>query len=76
LVRESVNPYDSNAIMVLDSNGRQLGYIKKSIAAKLALQMDSGKNVTATISSISGVSEGYNYGINLRINCSCEDIFD
>ena len=76
LIRESANPYDSNAIMVLDSNGRQLGCIKKSIAAWLAPQMDSGKNVTAIISSISGGSEGYSYGINLRINCSCEDIFD
>ncbi|CAN6681548.1 unnamed protein product [Malus baccata var. baccata] len=41
LVREPLNPYDSNAIKVLNTETRQVGHIERSVAAVLAPLIDS-----------------------------------
>ncbi|MEQ2199902.1 hypothetical protein XENOCAPTIV_016233 [Xenoophorus captivus] len=40
LVREPHNPYDRNAVMVTNVLGRQVGHIKKELAAAMAYVMD------------------------------------
>lgn len=40
LVREPQNPYDRNAVMVTNVLGRQVGHIKKELAAAMAYVMD------------------------------------
>lgn len=42
LVREPLNPYDSNAIKVLNTRTVQVGHIERSVAAVLAPLIDSG----------------------------------
>jgi hypothetical protein len=43
LAREAHNPYDPNAIMVLDpATGEHLGYVAKEVAVDLAQEMDGG----------------------------------
>ncbi|KAH9675300.1 putative SWI/SNF-related matrix-associated actin-dependent regulator of chromatin subfamily A member 3-like 1 [Citrus sinensis] len=42
LVREPLNPYDSNAVKVLNTRTDQVGHIERSVAAVLAPLIDSG----------------------------------
>ncbi|XP_034051464.1 helicase-like transcription factor isoform X2 [Thalassophryne amazonica] len=41
LVREPQNPYDSNAVMIANIFGRQVGHIKRQLAAAMAHIMDN-----------------------------------
>lgn len=41
LVREPHNPYDKNAVMVTNVLGRQVGHIRKELAAAMAHVMDN-----------------------------------
>lgn len=41
LLREPHNPYDRNAVMVANVYGRQVGHIKKELAAAMAYVMDN-----------------------------------
>lgn len=43
LEREPRNPYDSNAIAVFDPKLRQLGYLKREVAAWFAPMLDGGR---------------------------------
>ena len=43
LLREEDNPYDDLAIMVLDEQGRQLGYVPRKSNPVLSALMDAGK---------------------------------
>ena len=67
LVRDPANPYDKNAIMVINSNGEQIGFISKELASTMAINMDSGVNFVATVSNITGMNPGENIGVNLHI---------
>ncbi len=40
LERETINPFDANAIMVTRNNGEQLGYLNKYLACNLAPYFD------------------------------------
>ena len=67
LVRDPCNPYDSNAIKVINTNGDQIGFISKELASTMAINMDSGVNFVATVSNITGMNPGENIGVNLHI---------
>jgi hypothetical protein len=69
LVREHDNPYDANAIKVLISNGKQIGYINSDLARELAPIIDKGKKtVEAHISEITGGTENkQSIGCNIFI---------
>ena len=69
LVRDPYNPYDSNAIKVINSNGDQIGFISRELASSLAYQMDSGVKYNATVCGITGTNPGENIGVNLLIKC-------
>lgn len=49
LAREPENPYDANAIAVLDGDGLKLGYLPRSANAPIAALMDTGTDVHADI---------------------------
>lgn len=67
LVREPNNPYDRNAIMVLNGSGNQLGFIPKEIASTLASDMDSGSKYIATVTAITGTNPGDTMGVNILV---------
>lgn len=67
LVREPNNPYDRNAIMVLNSSGSQLGYISKDVASNLAYNMDSGARYIATVTNVTGTNPGDVMGVNILV---------
>jgi len=52
LVREPRNPHDTNAIMVMTTDGKQLGYIKNKHSIWLAPMMDAGIRFNAYSTSI------------------------
>lgn len=58
LLREPNNQYDSNAIMVVNENNQDLGYIPRGYALELAPLLDKEKEYTIKITNISysGVS--------------------
>lgn len=67
LVRDPNNPYDKNAIKVINSNGEQIGFISKELASTMAIRMDAGVIYSATVSQITGMNPGENLGVNLHI---------
>ena len=54
LVREPGNEMDANAIAVRLLDGRQLGYLNRRLAAKLAPAMDGGIAYDAAVSAVTG----------------------
>lgn len=67
LQREPTNSYDSNAVMVVTENNEQIGYLNRKLALVLAPILDQGQDYQVYISSITGGTEGHNYGVNLLI---------
>jgi len=70
LVREPMNPFDSNAIMVVRQNGQHFCYLDRILAAKIASQLDRyGRPVKAFVSALTG---GYYAGSNLGVMVTFE----
>lgn len=68
LIRESENPYDSNAIAVYHSSRKQIGFIAADLAEQLAPDLDSGQTISARISDLTGgTPEKPSRGVNLEI---------
>ena len=67
LVRDPNNPYDKNAIKVINSSGDQIGFISKELASTMAIRRDAGVIYSATVSQITGMNPGENLGVNLHI---------
>ena len=65
LERELENPHDPNAIKVSRSNGDQIGYINRHLAASLAPFFDAyGYPVKGKVRFITGSEfDGYNLGV-------------
>lgn len=68
LVREPQNPYDHNAIQVHNEQGKQLGFLSRSVSETLAPMMDNGIVIQCTLSQITGHSLDQNFGINIQIS--------
>lgn len=68
LQREPENKFDKNAIAILNSKGDALGYVPKTTAINLSLDMDSGNQVVCHVSEITGgTTDKDNYGCNIHI---------
>lgn len=67
LQRDYNNPYDRNAIKVINSNGNQIGFISKELAETMARNMDAGVRYTATVAAITGTNPGDTMGVNIFI---------
>ena len=73
LEREPENPYDANAIRVLNSDRKKLGFIPKGTAVELSKQMDNpDMTVQATVSEITGAGKD-NCGCNILIQIFKKD---
>ncbi len=67
LSRDPLNPYDCNAIKVMNQQGQQIGFIARELASGLAARFDRfGKPVTARVSLLSGGNYGYSAGVQIR----------
>lgn len=72
LVREPQNPYDRNAVMVANVYGRQVGHIKKELAAPMAYIMDNNLARVEGYScfSVSFLQICYLFGVLLQFDCN------
>jgi|GEM_PF-4886785 len=66
--RDPTNKFDPNAIAVLDPADRQLGFIPRDIAEKLAPRIDSGTRISAQVLEFTGGSNGYNHGLRISVS--------
>ena len=67
LSRDPLNPYDRNAIKVVNQHGQQIGFIARELASGLAASFDRyGKPVSARVTYLSGGSHGYSAGVMIR----------
>lgn len=66
LRRAPANPRDPHAIEVCLPDGRQLGFLRASLAARLAPTMDTGTKYLATATALTGGGDRA-YGLNVRI---------
>ena len=67
LAHQPDNPYDSKAVAVHDTEGRQLGFLSKDVGQQIYRLLSKGTPVYATATQITG-GRGYFYGINLQIS--------
>ena len=68
LRREPRNSDDPNALAVLDSSGRRLGYLRRQIAAALAPHVDAGRRYEVRVLGVTGGDElRPTLGVNLRL---------
>lgn len=72
LVRDPLNPFDSNAIAVTAAvKGKVsavIGYLPKAVASVIAALMDKGIKVTAdTLSIVGGYADRENYGARIIV---------
>lgn len=75
--REPNNAYDPYAVAVRTADGRQVGYLKRLIAAAIAPQMDRGARYVATVQSVTGLDAGpeaaeRTVGINILMRVQSE----
>lgn len=69
LVREPTNPYDANAIRVLNQAGTQIGHIPRNVALGLAKLMDNTSSLRPTIevSIRANAIDAYELPITLKL---------
>lgn len=76
LVREPHNPHSETgsavavfikAETIFASNIGQIGYLKDGVSREIAKHMDSGKQVKAKISEVTGGGKGRSFGVNIFI---------
>lgn len=66
LVRELDNPHDPNAVTVRAPDGRQVGYLRRVIAAALAPEIDRGARYRARVIDVTGdAASGQTRGVNI-----------
>lgn len=68
--RDVKNHYDENAIAVYTKEGKQLGYLRKTLAAILAPQMDKGQQFKVKVAVV--LDEGFD--ANERLNVLVERV--
>ena len=66
LARDPRNPRDPHAIMVCLGDGRQLGFLRAALAARLAPAMDAGARYTATATALTGGGDRA-WGLNIHL---------
>lgn len=72
LIRESENPFDSNAVAVTAAVkgkvGAVIGYLPKAVASVIAVLMDKGIQIMSdTLSIVGGYSGHENYGARIIV---------
>lgn len=72
LERETNNPYDANAVKVLNGSGTQIGYLNARLAKYFAPLLDKGEEYLAGVSQVTG-GQDKNYGVNIVISKNTEE---
>lgn len=70
LVREPDNPYDTNAIALMDPIGDQVGFFNRRLAAALASEVDAGVSYSVTVTEVTGGEEERSRGVNVLVQRS------
>lgn len=73
LIREEDNEYDPNAIAVLNSDEKKLGYINSELAEEICSEMDADPEsfLTGSILEVTGGYDGKSFGCNIEVSlCS------
>ena len=72
---EEDNVYDPHAVAVFGPNGKQLGYLHRTLAYSISQMIDANYEIQASITQLTGTEDlGHNYGANVRI-CYAERVF-
>jgi hypothetical protein len=66
--REPSNEHDALAILVLDAQGRKLGYVPRAKNEVLARLMDAGKNIYARLVSKEWQESWLRLGVEVRLH--------
>ncbi len=64
------NEFDDNAVMIVDAEGRDLGYVPKENSKAITELINADKNITAEIVAIVG---GGDYTWGARVEVTIED---
>ncbi|KAJ4850145.1 hypothetical protein Tsubulata_000625, partial [Turnera subulata] len=73
LIREPLNPYDGNAIKVLDTLSVQVGHIERSVAAVLSPLIDSYRVTVEGIVPNSGAKNKFKISCQVHLFARLED---
>ena len=66
--RRANNAYDSNAMALVAPSGRQVGFLRRQIAAVLAPEADAGTVFEARVLGVTGGGEGRSLGVNVQVS--------
>jgi single-stranded-DNA-specific exonuclease len=66
-VRQPENPFDCNAIALLDPTGEQVGFFNRRLAAALAPAMDGGTAFEVTVTEVTGEGGDKSRGVNVLV---------
>ena len=67
LRRDRNNPYDSNAVAVINEYGEQIGFLSRQVASSVAPRMDMGIRYQAMVSAINATYVDGAAGVNIYI---------
>lgn len=65
--RQPENPFDANAVALLDPRGEQVGFLNRRLAAVLAPVLDAGVPYDVEVSDVTGGGEGQSLGVNVLL---------
>jgi len=68
VVRQPDNPFDANAIALLDPTGEQVGFFNRRLAAVLAPVIDAGTAFEVTVTDLTGGGEDASRGVNVLVS--------
>jgi len=70
--RDPENEYDPTAVKVLTSEGKQLGFLPKAEAKRVAEQLDRGATIYAFVAEVTGGGK-YSHGCNILYDIVAAD---
>jgi single-stranded-DNA-specific exonuclease len=68
IVRQPENPFDSNAIALLDPTGDQVGFFNRRLAAALAREIDDGTAFEVVVTEVTGGGAEESLGVNVLVS--------
>ncbi len=73
LVMEEDNPFDSNALMVMTLDNRQLGYISKKFNERIKRELEEGKKYKVEVANIYFCGNSGRLGVNIKMEIKNEE---
>lgn len=65
--REPDNPFDANAVALIEPEGAQVGYFNRRLAAAIAPALDAGVAYGVSVTEITGGEDGECSGVNVLV---------